>query len=250
MGFARAFLLFSLCSVPLFAPTGVTGSVREMRWFSTESVKIDKTIGRGSMADVVPIHGEGIAENRVVKLYRWDLNELGPRPEGANLSDSVVLSLLNGYERVRAVLGDEAIAVDGAINWNNGNKGVILERLPEDAELFDVKEGLAASKYATPTTIERFKAAMAKLVTAGIYHHDIHVAILPDGRLKFYDNDLARPMDGREQRLLEMKEVTRKGVDDLAGAISRRVDCAHFGGVAAPHFLRKTKEGSRRRLSQ
>ncbi len=254
---ARALLLFSIFAVPLFAPTGVTGSVGAMRWFGTKNVTIDKTIGRGTTADVVPIQGEGISDNRVVKLYRWDLTELGPRPEGANISDPVLLNLLNGYEHVRAVLGDEAIAVDGVINWNNGNKGVILERLPLDAEFFDVKEGLSRSENATSATVKHFKKAMEKLRLARIFHNDIHVAILKDGSLKFYDSDLAQPMgsqgvrywtNGRDPDLV-MKEVTESGVRILEEVVAKKPACSHFGAIAPPHFLR-TKQGSRARISQ
>lgn len=265
MGSSAAFfsplstLLALFLCLPLYAPGGVTGSVGEIRWFPTTNVKIDRTIGKGTMADVVPIHGEGIAENRVAKLYRWDLTELGKRPEGANLADSTVLQLLNGYERVREVLGNEALEVDGAINWNNGNKGIIMEELPQEAELFDVKEGLYRSKYATPETVERFGAAMDKLIAAKLFHHDIHVAILPNGSLKFYDSDLARPMDSPDVRywanardpMTVMNEVKTSGIKILKEVIAKRDTCptvfAHVAeGAPAPHFPLAPKQAPSR----
>ncbi len=145
------------------------------------------------MATVSPIEGGSIKANRVVKLYRWDLAELGKPPGDANLSDAALLELLNGYERVYAVLGENAVAVDGAINWNHGNKGIVMEALPPDSEFFDVKEGLYRSRNANWKTVAQFKAAVQKLIDAGIYHHDLHVAILKDGSVKFYDSDLAAP---------------------------------------------------------
>lgn len=222
------FFILTTCALAFAAGPTTTA---EIKWFSPAGVTTGRQIGDGNYANVYPISGPGIPPNRVVKLFHFGLYP--DSPPTMNMSDERLRVFLLNFQRAAEVLGKYSIQVDGAIIINDRQKGIIVERINPDAERHDWMEGMR-SKFVNERTIKEFKEAMGLLKTARLFHHDLHLAINPDGSIKFYDTDLAVPYEeaprSNEIPKLDrtpearMEELTAKGVQYLETALRIRRD--------------------------
>lgn len=214
---AKLLLLFFFGSVAALAADPVPNSIDEIKWLSTEGLKLGSRIGDGDYGDVYPISGPGIAPNRVVKLYKWD-------PEGGtselNVPDKIFLGYYQGHVRASQALGEQGLRVDGAILWNQSMRGIILERIDSQAERRDWTNGLD-SRYVNPRTALEYEGAMNRAREAGLLIPDPHIAIHPDGGIKFYDYDLITYSPGGYDAT--MRELTRVGLQDLKQGYRKRL---------------------------
>lgn len=203
-----------------FAPTT---SASEMRWFDTEGVNVGESLGSGDYATIYTISGPGIPPNSVVKLYKWDVDSQHPVSE--NMRDEKLLEFLNGFERTQEALGEMAIRAHGVINWK-GTKGIILERLPIDSERRDWVNDRIYSRHANQRTVDEFQAAMSLLIEKRLLHPDVHIAILSNGSIKLYDNDLVVPWNrgGENAARSRMEKIRAEGSKYVSLAVQTKTD--------------------------
>lgn len=192
--YVRYCLITFLVCLRLFAPDNTQVLTKKLQWISSEGVTLGRSIGRGDYGEIIPLSGGAVKPNRILKMYGWDLEDRSLAGK-SNVSDTLLLKFLNANERVRHLLGDNAIDVDGVMNWNDGSKGIVFERLPEDADIYDIKDGQLVSRNANERTLKEAHEALLKLSRAGLLNEDVHFAVLKNGSIKFFDCDLVEPVN-------------------------------------------------------